>query len=98
MSQLKNLVFGDTDQIAYVRKMEKVVELYELPNCKECFGTGKNGSGCDCWGCTGNIETDCELCDGIGKDQKSYENFVQNHGPFTFWTDLEKYREERGGE
>lgn len=85
----EKLTFENSNQIAFVRKMEKIVEFHDLPSCTKCEGKGRLVDGCECFYCPGHA---CSSCGGIGKDQKSYDNFVEKHGPFKLWGELKAYK------
>lgn len=68
----KPLTFGDADQIAAVRRLEREAEEKELKKkygCLTCATTGEAEQECDeCEG-TGVINGDCEDCDGKGYNE-----------------------------
>lgn len=68
----KPLTFGDPEQIAAIRKMEKEAEEKELRKkygCTECNKTGTATVECDQCDGTGEMEADCEECDGTGYNE-----------------------------
>lgn len=69
------LVFGDADQIAAIRRHEKLQEYEDIPDCRKCKGDG------DCDSCG----HECGECDGNGKDYEAYRVFRQKNPNFKRW-------------
>lgn len=65
----KPLTFGDSDQIAFIRKAQKEEERKELIKkykCHECNGTGEHEAECNECGGTGLVDDECDECGGLG--------------------------------
>lgn len=66
------LKFGDSEQIAMVRKLEREAEEKELRKkygCLTCEKTGKHETDCDQCDGAGVIEVDCDDCNGKGYNE-----------------------------
>ncbi len=70
------LVFGDKEQIAAVRELERKTFWDSLPNCDTCKGDG-TCSRCD---------HECTDCDTFGKTFEAMETFREAFPGWTTWS------------